>query len=67
MADAKDKSFEQNKQQATPTVPLKTGEISDAEMEKVAGGIEQNLSIGSQSSGAGAGKVIFNPFSITRG
>jgi type VI secretion system secreted protein Hcp len=28
--------------------------------------IEQILSIGSQSRGAGAGKVTFNPFSITR-
>ncbi len=28
--------------------------------------IEQQLNIGSQSSGAGAGKVQFNPFSITR-
>ena len=28
--------------------------------------IEQVLNIGSQSSGAGAGKVTFNPFSITR-
>lgn len=28
--------------------------------------IEQTLNIGSQSSGAGAGKVTFNPFSITR-
>lgn len=28
--------------------------------------IEQVLSIGSQSSGAGAGKVTFNPFTITR-
>jgi len=28
--------------------------------------IEQVLNIGSQSSGAGAGKVQFNPFSITR-
>jgi type VI protein secretion system component Hcp len=27
---------------------------------------EQTLNIGSQSSGAGAGKVTFNPFSITR-
>jgi hypothetical protein len=26
----------------------------------------QSLGIGSQSSGAGAGKVTFNPFSITR-
>ncbi len=28
--------------------------------------IEQTLNIGSQSSGAGAGKVTFNPFRITR-
>lgn len=28
--------------------------------------IAQSLNIGSQSSGAGAGKVTFNPFSITR-
>jgi len=28
--------------------------------------IEQILSIGSQSAGAGTGKVTFNPFSITR-
>lgn len=28
--------------------------------------IEQQLNIGSQSKGAGAGKVTFNPFSITR-
>ena len=28
--------------------------------------VEQVLNIGSQSSGAGAGKIAFNPFSITR-
>ena len=28
--------------------------------------VEQTLKIGSQSSGAGAGKVTFNPFTITR-
>jgi hypothetical protein len=28
--------------------------------------IEQMLSIGSQSTGAGAGKITFNPFSISR-
>ena len=28
--------------------------------------VEQTLNIGSQSSGAGAGKVTFNPFSVTR-
>jgi hypothetical protein len=47
-------------------------EISDQELDTVVGGaakafdIEQVLNIGSQSSGAGAGKVTFNPFSITR-
>jgi len=35
-----------------------TTEISEAELEKATGG--------SQSSGSGAGKVTFNPFSITR-
>ncbi len=35
-------------------------EIAPADLEVIAGGI------GSQSSGAGAGKVTFNPFSITR-
>ena len=28
--------------------------------------VEQTLNIGSQSTGAGAGKIVFNPFSITR-
>ena len=32
--------------------------LQDGDLEKVTGGI------GSQSSGAGAGKVTFNPFSI---
>jgi hypothetical protein len=49
-------------------------ELADDELNTVAGGgntvasadIEQTLNIGSQSSGAGAGKVTFNPFSITR-
>ena len=35
-------------------------EIAAADLDFIAGGI------GSQSSGAGAGKVTFNPFSITR-
>ena len=33
------------------------GELSEQELDKIAGG-----NIGSQSSGAGAGKVTFNPF-----
>ncbi len=36
-------------------------EIADWSMD-----VEQTLNIGSQGSGAGAGKVSFNPFSITR-
>jgi type VI secretion system secreted protein Hcp len=36
------------------------------EVEDYSFDVEQTLSIGSQSSGAGAGKITFNPFSITR-
>jgi Type VI secretion system effector, Hcp len=36
------------------------------ELEDWSFDIEQTLSIGSQSTGSGAGKVTFNPFSITR-
>ena len=36
------------------------------EIEDFSFDIEQQLNIGSSSSGAGAGKVVFNPFSITR-
>lgn len=36
------------------------------EIEDYSFDIEQTLNIGSQSGGAGAGKVTFNPFSITR-
>ena len=53
-------------------------ELNDSDLALVSGGttampdvvlsfdIEQVLNIGSQSSGAGAGKVTFNPFSIRR-
>lgn len=36
------------------------------EIEDYSFDIEQTLNIGSQSTGAGAGRVTFNPFSITR-
>jgi type VI secretion system secreted protein Hcp len=36
------------------------------EVEDYSFDIEQTLNIGSASSGAGAGKITFNPFSITR-
>jgi hypothetical protein len=48
-----------------------TGAISDAELDQVTGGVvrkageqpqEGTFKIGSQSSGAGAGKVTFDPF-----
>lgn len=49
---------------ANVSPPLEQGcvfEIDDFSFD-----IEQVLNIGSQSSGAGAGKVTFNPFQITR-
>jgi type VI secretion system Hcp family effector len=48
---------------STPT-PLTKGRIF--EVEDFSFDIEQTLNIGSASSGVGAGKVTFNPFSITR-
>ena len=36
------------------------------EIEDFSFDTEQTLNIGSQSTGAGAGKITFNPFSITR-
>jgi type VI secretion system secreted protein Hcp len=44
----------------------KAGRCGLFEIEDYNFDIEQTLNIGSQSSGAGAGKVTFNPFSITR-
>jgi hypothetical protein len=41
-------------------------ELSGHELAAVVGGIEQVLNIGSHNGGAGAGKVTFNPFQITR-
>src|SRR4051812_29666501 len=42
------------------------GKTALFEIEDYSFDIEQVLNIGSQSTGAGAGKVTFNPFSITR-
>ena len=47
-----------------PTSPFVAGNVF--EVEDYSFDIEQTLNIGSQSTGAGAGKVTFNPFSITR-
>jgi type VI secretion system secreted protein Hcp len=43
-----------------------TGDKGIFEIEDYSFDIEQTLAIGSQSTGAGAGKITFNPFSITR-
>lgn len=43
---------------------LKSGQLF--EIDDFSFDIEQAINIGSQSSGIGAGKVTFNPFSITR-
>ena len=49
---------------AKPFVTAGAGHIF--EVEDYSFDIEQTLNIGSQSTGAGAGKVTFNPYSITR-
>jgi hypothetical protein len=35
------------------------GELTEKDLAKVAGGIEETVNIGSQSTGIGAGKVTF--------
>ena len=47
-----------------PFVDAKAGHIF--EVDDYSFDVEQTLNIGSQSTGAGAGKIVFNPFSITR-
>lgn len=44
----------------------KDGPTSVFEIEDYSFDVEQTLNLGSQASGAGAGKITFNPFSITR-
>ena len=48
--------------QKEDSITKKNDELGEDELNKVTGGTEQTLNIGSQSSGAGAGKVTFNPF-----
>jgi bacteriocin-like protein len=63
------KKQSENKPTQNATNPAKD-ELNEQDLNKVSGGdsfdIEQVLNIGSQSGGAGAGKVTFNPFSIKR-
>ena len=49
---------------ANASPPLEQGKVF--EIDDFSFDIEQVLNIGSQSSGAGAGKVTFNPFQVTR-
>jgi len=58
--------FSQNTNDPLFKEPLKLAQGQVFEVEDYSFDIEQTLNIGSQSSGAGAGKVTFNPFSITR-
>lgn len=57
---------------SVPVTPLSIGGVVGSignktfEVKDFSFDIEQVLNIGSQSSGAGAGKVTFNPFSINR-
>ena len=51
---------------AAATASLPNGNHGLFEVEDYSFDVEQTLNIGSQSSGAGAGKISFNPFSITR-
>ena len=56
-------------QHAAPAIALaaiKYADLSSGLQKDYSFDIEQTLGIGSQSTGAGAGKVTFNPFSITR-
>ena len=59
--DAKSDTLAQGKD---PLQTLTAGSVF--EIDDFSFDIEQILNIGSQSSGAGAGKVTFNPFQITR-
>ena len=48
------------------TNDVSSDELKKSALDEVVGGIEQTLNIGSQSTGAGAGKVTFEPFVITK-
>ena len=51
----------QNDGKDNSKAPVATTELNEAELEKATGG-----TIGSATSGAGAGKAKFNEFSVTR-
>ena len=55
-----------NENSAQPTCRALRPQQQLFEIEDYSFDIEQTLNIGSQSTGAGAGKITFNPFSITR-
>jgi len=50
----------------TPVQPVTTGAGQNFfDVHEFSGNVEQTLNIGSQSSGAGAGKITFDPFSFS--
>lgn len=61
-----EKKFEKPASVAPPNrVQTDLEELIEAELDKISGGkntVSQSLKIGSQSTGAGAGRVTFNPF-----
>jgi type VI protein secretion system component Hcp len=56
----------EGRQMFSTSAPVPTTAPALFEVEDYSFDIEQTLNIGAQSSGAGAGKVTFNPFQITR-
>jgi type VI protein secretion system component Hcp len=59
-------SFANQQGEMIASTPVAVAAGTVFEIEDYNFDIEQTLNIGSQSSGAGAGKITFNPFSITR-
>jgi bacteriocin-like protein len=55
---------EKSPKNPTADTDVQMNQLTDEALEHVSGG--KDAHVGSQSTGAGAGKVTFNPFSITR-
>ena len=59
-------SFDHNKDDNLFKTPVKLEAGKIFEVDDYSFDVEQTLTIGSQTRGAGAGRITFNPFSITR-
>lgn len=57
-------AFDANIPAVRETLGLKSNHL--IRVTSFSGDVAQTLKIGSQSTGAGAGRITFNPFSITR-